>query len=81
MTDDMVAQLAAFIAKNILKDARRVIDPNQALLSSGLVDSFSLMDLALFVEDTFGVQIQDTELNAASFDSLEQLAALIRSRQ
>ncbi len=81
MTDDMVAQLAAFIAKNILKTPNRVIAPTEALLSSGLVDSFSLVDLALFIEDKFGVLIEDTELNAANFDSLEQLAALIRSRQ
>ena len=39
------------------------------------------MDLALFVEDTFGVRIEDTELNAQTFDSLTQLAALIESRQ
>jgi acyl carrier protein len=36
--------------------------------------------MALFVEDTFGVQIADTELNATTFDSLAELAALIRSR-
>jgi acyl carrier protein len=39
------------------------------------------MDLALFVEDTFGVKIEDTELNADTFDSLNQLADLIKSRQ
>lgn len=80
MTDEMIAQLAAFIAKEILKTPNRSLEPTEALISSGLVDSFSLVDLALFVEDTFGVQIADTELNAATFDSLAQLAALIRSR-
>jgi acyl carrier protein len=39
------------------------------------------MDLALYVEDTFGVRIEDTELNANTFDNLNQLAALITSRQ
>jgi acyl carrier protein len=39
------------------------------------------MDVALFVEDTFGVRIEDTELNADTFDSLTQLAALIDSRK
>ncbi|NQU30539.1 MAG: acyl carrier protein, partial [Anaerolineae bacterium] len=45
-----------------------------------VIDSFSLMDLALFIEDTFGVRIEDTELNAESFDSLQQLSDLITSR-
>jgi acyl carrier protein len=39
------------------------------------------MDLSLLVEDKFGVRIEDTELNAETFDTLEQLAALIQSRQ
>jgi acyl carrier protein len=51
------------------------------LISSGLIDSFSLVDLALFVEDTFGVHLDDAELNAETFDTLAQLAALVESRQ
>jgi acyl carrier protein len=39
------------------------------------------MDLALYVEDTFDVRIEDTELNAETFDNLNQLAALINSRR
>ena len=80
MTNELTSQLASYIARDILKDAGRSIAPDEALLSSGLVDSFSLVDLALFVEDTFGVRIADTELNASTFDTLEQLAALIQSR-
>lgn len=80
MTNELTSQLASYIAREILKDPGRSIAPTEALLSSGLVDSFSLVDLALFVEDTFGARIADTELNAATFDTLEQLAALIQSR-
>jgi acyl carrier protein len=57
------------------------LDINQPLISSGLIDSFSLVDIALFVEDTFDVQIDDTELNADFFDSLNELAELILSRK
>jgi acyl carrier protein len=74
-------QLSSFVAKNILKQPGHVIDADEKLISSGLIDSFSLMDLALFVEDTHGVRIEDTELNAETFDSLNQLAALIESRK
>jgi acyl carrier protein len=38
------------------------------------------MDLALFVEDTFNVRIEDTELNAQTFDNLSQLTELIAAR-
>ena len=78
---DVITQLAAFMAADILKQPDRSIAPDESLISSGLIDSFSLMDVALFVEDTFGVRIEDTELNADSFDNLTQLAALIESRK
>jgi acyl carrier protein len=81
MTDSVPASLAAFIADKILKQPKRIITEDESLISSGLIDSFSLMDLALFVEDTFGVRIEDTELNADTFDTLAQLAALIESRK
>lgn len=81
MNQDMLNSLAAFIAANILKQPKRLIQPTEALISSGLINSFSLVDLGLFVEETFGVRIDDTELNAETFDTLEQLAALIQTRQ
>ena len=79
--EEIVTKLAAQIAAEILKQPKRVIKPDEALISSGLIDSFSLMDLSLLVENNFGVRIEDTELNAETFDSLQQLAALIQSRQ
>lgn len=78
---EIISKLATFITSDILKQSKRVINPNESLISSGLIDSFSLVDLGLFIEDNFGVHIDDTELNADTFDSLEQLANLIQSRR
>jgi acyl carrier protein len=80
MTEDLKPQLVGFITQEILKEPNRQILAGDALISSGLIGSFCLVDLALFVEDTFGVLIDDTELNAATFDTLAQLESLIRSR-
>ena len=81
MSTEMHKTIADFIVQKILKQPKRVIQPGDALISSGLIDSFSLVDLALFVEDTFGVRIADSEFNANTFDSIEQLGTLIQSRQ
>ncbi|HUE99532.1 MAG TPA: acyl carrier protein [Anaerolineales bacterium] len=81
MTDTIIPTIEKFIAAQILKQSNRKISADEPLISSGLIDSFSLMDLALFVEDTFGVRIEDTELNANTFDNLLQLASLIESRK
>jgi len=80
MPDEIVTNLAQLIATKILKQPRRVIKPDEALISSGLIDSFNLVDVGLLVEDTYGVRIDDAELNADTFDTLTQLAEIIRSR-
>jgi len=64
MSAEMITSMAEYLAKNILKQPQRVIRPDEPLISSGLIDSFSLVDLGLYVEDTFGVRLEDTELNA-----------------
>jgi acyl carrier protein len=81
MSPEITATLEQPIASGILKQPTRRIGPEGALISSGKIDSFSLVDLALFVEDTFGVRIEDSELIAQSFDTLRQLAELIEGRQ
>ena len=80
MPEDLVPQLAQLIAAKILKQPNRKIKPDEPIISSGLIDSFNLVDVALLVEDTWGVRIDDSELNADTFDTLVQLAELIESR-
>ncbi len=80
MTDEITTKLAAYIAAEILKQPDRLIKPDEPLLSSGMVDSFHLVDLSLFVENTFGVRIDDADLNSSTFDNLNQLTAFIRER-
>ena len=81
MSEDMIATLGQKVAADILHEPNRKIRPDEPLISSGLIDSMSLVDVAILVEDTYGVHIDDTELNADTFDNLTQLAELIQSRQ
>jgi acyl carrier protein len=81
MNETICANLAQYIATRILKQPKRPIAVDEKLISSGLIDSFSLVDLSIYVEDTFGVRIDDTELNAATFDTLAELTDLISQRQ
>jgi acyl carrier protein len=81
MAENILSTLSQYIAREVLKQPNRQIDPQEGLISSGLIDSFHLVDLALFVENTYGVRIEDTELNADTFNNLTQLVALIQERQ
>ncbi|RCK76362.1 MAG: hypothetical protein ANABAC_0513 [Anaerolineae bacterium] len=78
--EELFDDLSRFIAETILKNPSRKIDPTEAIISSGLLDSFHLVDLANYIEARFGVIIEDTELNRQTFDNLEQLGKIITER-
>jgi acyl carrier protein len=80
MTSEIYESLSSFIAKQILKQPDRLITPDEPIISSGLIDSFNLVDLSLYIEKSFGVIIDDTELNRETFDTLTQLTQLVQSR-
>ena len=79
--DDIIDLLKEKITKNLLHDPKMDLEPTEPLISSGLLDSFNLVDLALIIEDNFGVRIEDFELNTDTFDTLEDLAQIIAERQ
>jgi acyl carrier protein len=81
MANETTDALGQYIAAQILKQPNRTLKADEPLISSGLIDSFSLVDLSMFVEERFGVRLDDSELNAGTFDSLAQLADLIAQRQ
>lgn len=80
MTEEIKTKIGKYIAAELLKAPDREIGYDEPLISGGMVDSFSLVDLALFIEENFNVRVDDTELNAETFDTLNQLADLIQSR-
>ena len=81
MDETIYSNLSEYIAIEILNQPKREIAADEAIISSGLIDSFSLVDLALYVEDNYSVHIDDTELNAETFDTLDQLVSLIQERR
>ncbi len=80
MREEILGKLNAYIAAQILRDPAKTLAGDEPLISSGMIDSFNLVDLAIFAEDTFGVHLDDMELNADHFDTLDQLVDLILAR-
>jgi acyl carrier protein len=75
------SKLAKFIAEKIMKQPKRELKPDQPLISSGLIDSFSLVDVGLFIEDTFGVRIDDSDLTVELMDTLVLMEKAVEQRR
>jgi len=73
----MEEKLIAFIREEFLTDPSQDITPDTKLLSSGLVDSFSLVSLQAFIEKEFGKRIPAPRITVQSFDTVRQMVRVI----
>ena len=51
-----------------------------SFLEEGIVDSQGVMELVMFVEDKFGITVDDMDIVPDNFDSVIQLSAYIRRK-
>jgi acyl carrier protein len=73
-------QLRAYITEHMIHDPKYPLKDDEPLITGGLVDSFSLVELALFIEETFGVHFPDSELTAANMNTLNQIIDNINAK-
>lgn len=75
-------QIKEYIAKNLLFSGDGFSYPDDAsFLEEGIVDSQGVMELVLFVEETFNVSVDDSEIVPDNFDSVSQLSSYIHRKQ
>lgn len=78
MTDaDVRAKLRPYITRELIRDAAYPLTDSEGIISGGLMDSFALAELAVFVEGAFGVYIPDPDLTVSKMDTLDQIVARV----
>lgn len=77
----MYEDLRTYILKNMIHDPGYALEEDEPLITGGLVDSFSLVELSLFIEEQYGVQFPDSELTAANMNTLRQIIANIEAKK
>jgi acyl carrier protein len=48
------------------------------LISGGIVDSFSMVSLKVFLEKTYSIQIPDARATPEAFDTVNKIVALVK---
>lgn len=56
------------------------IDDGTQLFSSGLLDSFSVADLLMFLEEQDSFTIEPTEITLDNLDSIEKIIAFVKRK-
>jgi acyl carrier protein len=71
-----------YISRELVQDATLLPLANEtSLLDSGILDSLSLLQLVVFLEERFGITVGDTDLLPQNFASVQTICAYLRSRQ
>lgn len=81
-TNAVETQIRSYILENFLytKDEGKLKN-TASFLEEGIVDSTGILELLLFVQETFGVQVEDEEVVPDNFDSVERLTRYICTKQ
>lgn len=75
-------EIREYIALNFLFDqsAMSSIDDDAPLLERGIVDPTGMVELALFLEDGYGIAVNEADLGPEHFTSVATIAAYVARR-
>ena len=76
---EIARTLREFICRDLLNDPTYPLRNDAPLVSGGLIDSFMVAHLAVFIEQTFGVHLPDVILLSEEVDTVERIVAVIQA--
>lgn len=69
--------LRAYIVRDLIRDASYPLTNEEGIVSGGLMDSFALASLGVFIEEQFDVYVPDPELTVTRMDTLDQIVSRV----
>jgi len=78
--EEVKKRLRDFIVTELLNNPKYQVSDDQPLITGGMIDSFSLAQVGVFVEDAFGIYIPDTDLTVKKMDTLNMMTDEILGR-
>lgn len=77
--DDAAAEsdVRGYLLRELIRDDEIDLARDEAIFSSGLLDSFSVTQLICFLEDRFGVKISIADVTIEDFDTIGRMLVLL----
>lgn len=69
--------LRSYIARELIRDESYEVGDDEGIITGGLMDSFSLAELAVFVENEYDIYIPDPDLTVEKMDTLNLIVARV----
>jgi acyl carrier protein len=71
---DPTQEITEFIVANFLFGESQSLNPKASLLQTGIVDSTGVMEIVGFLEQTFGIHVEDEDLVPENLDSIDNIS-------
>lgn len=72
----------SFVLDNLLfGDESRLPAADDSLVGSGIIDSTGILELVEFLEQEFGITIDDSETLPENLDGLDRISAFVQRKQ
>ena len=79
--EDIRGRFKKYIVGNFMSSGEeKSLRDDASLLEEGIMDSTGVLDLVMFVEETFGIQVKDEELTPENLDSVDKLVAFVERK-
>ncbi|MBN9551630.1 MAG: acyl carrier protein [Alphaproteobacteria bacterium] len=76
-TETYSEQIRSFLVSNFYVGDVRALGNDTSLLDQGIVDSTGVMEIVGFIEETFGITVEDSELLPENLDSIRGIEQYI----
>lgn len=70
-----------FILEHFPSARRRPLGEGDALLQSGIIDSMGVLDVVTFIENDFGITVNDDDLTPENFQTIGQIATYVQKKK
>jgi acyl carrier protein len=70
-------QVRDFLASNFYIAEANLLEVDTSLLDQGIIDSTGVLEVIGFIEETFGITVEDSELLPENLDSIEGIAQYV----
>ena len=74
-------QIRDFVTSNFYVADPKALEDRTSLLDHGIIDSTGVLEVIMFIESTFGVTVEDSEMLPENLDSIERIAAFVARKQ
>ena len=77
---DVQDEIRHFITTNFYVDDPDELPDGASLLDRGIVDSTGVLEVIGFIEETFGVHVEDSDMLPENLDSIERITAYVKRK-